>query len=364
MFLRGDALYWSAIFLFYYKGELKMRNISDGIHWNPYEILPYQRNFNLINSRRSIGKTYGTTFWVLEKCIETHKQFVYVLRTKEERDKKGAFKKSYEKLQNEQYANYEFDWTNETLCVNGELVGWCLCLSETQQIKKTSFPNVNYMIMDEYIIEKDSSSRYISGWREPNLFLNMYHTIDREEDRVKCFLLANNGTFYNPYHIHSAFNVKPVKKGGIWTSENVLFQRPEASEALIKKSRNSKFSRMIAETEYGSFATEGNYIEDTDALIGVHDGQAKYQFTIMVNGLKFGVFNSQKQGLLYISEKVDPSCPWVYALTLEDQSENVLLTKAKTGNMVWFSKTIRLGLIRYESMLIKKICEKAIYNLA
>lgn len=45
-------------------------NVYDGLHWNIYEILPYQRNFNFINSERSIGKTYTTEAYVIDKCIQ------------------------------------------------------------------------------------------------------------------------------------------------------------------------------------------------------------------------------------------------------------------------------------------------------
>ena len=44
--------------------------VYDGIHWNIYDILPYQRNFNLINGERSMGKTYTCQMFTLDKCIE------------------------------------------------------------------------------------------------------------------------------------------------------------------------------------------------------------------------------------------------------------------------------------------------------
>ena len=60
-------------------------NVYDGIHWNIYDVLPYQRNFNLINSERSIGKTFTTLFYFIDKCITKKLEFVYITRTKEEK---------------------------------------------------------------------------------------------------------------------------------------------------------------------------------------------------------------------------------------------------------------------------------------
>ena len=60
-------------------------NVYDGIHWNIYEILPFQRNFNLINGERSLGKTYTCQMFVLDKCIQKGLEFVYIVRTQDEK---------------------------------------------------------------------------------------------------------------------------------------------------------------------------------------------------------------------------------------------------------------------------------------
>lgn len=71
-------------------------NVYDGLHWNIYDILPYQRNFNLINSERSIGKTYTTEAYVIDKCIKNHVEFVYISRTKRLKEK-GALRRVCQK---------------------------------------------------------------------------------------------------------------------------------------------------------------------------------------------------------------------------------------------------------------------------
>ena len=216
-----------------------------GIYWDINKILPYQRNFNLINGERSIGKTYTTQKWVVNRCLEKHQQFVYLVRTQSEK-KEGVLLTAFQKVLDKEFPGVEVSSSEETLSLNGETVGWCIALSESQKIKKRSFPNVYYMIFDEYMLEEGSRSMYVSGWKEPDLLLSIYHTIDREEDRVKVFMLGNNTSFYNPYHMHPAFNVQPIKQGQIWTSENVLYQWAEGSEQLKDKRASSKFGKMIA----------------------------------------------------------------------------------------------------------------------
>jgi len=63
------------------------------MYWNINEILPYQRNFNLIDSERTIGKTYTTEKFLIKKCMENSLQFVYIVRTKTER-----IRESYKKV--------------------------------------------------------------------------------------------------------------------------------------------------------------------------------------------------------------------------------------------------------------------------
>lgn len=331
-------------------------------YWDIYAILRYQRNFMLINSERSIGKTYTTQKYLIERCIKTKRQFAFIVRTQDEK-KKGAFKQAFEKVEKKEFPAKEFAWDTETLCIDGEHLGWCFALTESQKLKKRSFPNIDYFIFDEYMIEAGSSASYIKGFKEPDLLLSIYHTVDRDEDRVKVFMLGNNTTFYNPYHLHPAFNVQPIKRGQIWKSKNVLYQWAEATEWVKSKKRKSKFGEMIAGSDYGLFANVGEYIEDEESFIAKHGSGANYYCTIKANGFDFGLYSDTVQGLMYVSEKIDPSCKLTYALTLDDQSENVFVTRIKSAHMDRLAKVVRMGLLRYESMLIKKACEKAIQKL-
>ena len=332
------------------------------MYWDINKILPYQRNFNLINGERSIGKTYTTQKWVVGKCLEKHQQFVYLVRTQSEK-KEGVLERAFEKVMSKEYPGVETIYTEETMSANGEIIGFCIAISESQKIKKRSFPNVYYIIFDEYMLEDSSRSNYVSGWKEPDLLLSIYHTIDREEDRVKVYMLGNNTSFFNPYHLHPAFNIQLIKQGQIWTSENVLYQWAEGSKDLKEKRATSKFGKMIQNTRYGEYASAGHFIEDNDDFIAVHDGKAQYEFTIICGGIQYGVYADQNKGLVYISDKTDPSCPFVYALTVDDHTENVMLTKGKPGALEWFSKCIKIGVVRFENMYIKKLTEGEIYKL-
>lgn len=348
-------------------------NVYDGIHWNIYEILPYQRNFNLINGERSLGKTYTCQMFTLDKCIEKGFEFVYIVRTQDEK-RHGVLQNAYKKVIENEFENYTFEFTNEDMFLIVEhpesnitekkQMGYCIALSEALKIKKRSFPRVKYMIFDEYMLEEKQSISYVNGWKEPDLLLSIYHTIDREEDRVTIFMLGNNTKFHNPYHLHPAFNIPLIEKGDIWTSENVLFQYAISSSELNEKKEKSKFLRMLNNTDYGKYAKDGDYIYDNYSFIKKMQASAKYYFTIEYEGHKYGVYNDLKSGFIYISNKIDPSCKLIYALTIEDHKENTLLTHSKNiTQLKWLANNYKLGNVRFVNMEIKMKCEKGIVLL-
>lgn len=341
-----------------------------GKYWNIKQYLPYQRCFNLINSERTIGKTYTTQGFFLERAILKDEEFVYVVRTQDERND-GIFEKAFQKVVEKEFQDYQIEFTkNECFWViedeNGETIekktlGYCIALSEATKKKKINYPNVKWLMFDEYIVDEKERTAYVNGWSEPDLLLKIYHTIDRERDYVVCFLLANNITFYNPYHMHPAFNVPHVEKDKLWFNENVLFHWVSASLELKKEKAKCKFLRMIDKTDYGTYASAGEYINDNINFIMERTSKSKYVFTIEFEGEKFGIWQDIKEGLIFCDNKVDPSCRLIYALTLGDHNENTLLTKNRNNNLLmWLGTNFKRGNVRFASMPIKVRAEEAI----
>ena len=337
-------------------------------YWDINKILPYQRCFNLINGERSIGKSYTTEKFLIKRALNKDEEFVYLVRTQDEK-KNGVLEKAFEKVLQNEYADYQIESTKDemTLVIDTEeteekkTLGYCIALSEAIKIKKRSYPNVKYIMFDEYMLELKHGTSYVNGWNEPDLFLNIYHTIDREEDRVICFLLGNNTSFYNPYHLHPAFKIPTINKGEIWYNENVLFQWAESTTELAKEKSKCKFLKMIDKTEYGQYAKNGDYVDDNVNFIMKRTQSARHLFNLAYEGTIYGVWNDNKLGRIFIDDKYDPSCHISYALTLDDHTENTMLTRNKNLALLqWLSKNFKLGNVRFVDMKIKVKVEKAI----
>lgn len=339
-------------------------NVYDGIHWNIYEVLSYQRNFNFINGIRSIGKSYTGQKFFLDQAINKNKNFMYLVRTKDEK-LKGAFYDGFKKVVTKEFSEYMIEFTTDTCILddgeNKRVLGYCYALSEDIQMKKKSFMDVYWIMFDEYMLEPKYEKLYVDGWKEPDHLLSIYHTIDREEDRVKVFCFGNNTKFYNPYHMHKAFKIPTnIKLGDIWASENVLFQWAKPSEKLKEYQKDSKFLRMISDTEYGNYANKGKYIGDNSNLVEKMEGSCTYNFTLIYEGKSFGVYSNLKKGRIYISNKVDKTCKLIYALTLDDHSENTLLLNSKITQLKWFATNFKRGIVRFTSMEVKAFIEPGI----
>lgn len=333
------------------------------MYLNVKKLLPYQRNFIFVNGERSIGKTYSTLKFIISSCIKNSTEFVYIVRTQSEK-KEGIFKQALQKVLTNEFKTLKTDINNDDFYIeNNEIkiqLGYCLALSEAPKIKLRSFPKVKYIIFDEYTLEEKQQRSYINGFKEPDLLLSIYHTIDREEDRVICFMLGNNTSFYNPYHLHPAFNIPPTKRNRIWCSKNVLFYWATSDNELKEKKSNCKFLEMINNTDYGKYAKDGEYIEDNYNFIDKNIS-GNYYCTILYNNESFGIVANNKKGLCYVTNKIDPYKKIVFALTKDDHTENTMLTKGKKNTLLkWIIEQYKLGNIRFVNMEIKTKFESAI----
>lgn len=338
-------------------------NCYDGKHWNIYEVLPYQRNFNFINGSRSIGKTYTALKYIIDKCKTNHLEFVYICRTQKEKQG-GILESAVQKVCDNEFSETDFYFEKGVMYADDEIIGYCIALSEAQQIKKHSYPNVKYILFDEYMLENDERA-YINGWHEPDLFLSIYHTIDREQDKVICFLLGNNTKFYNPYHLHPAFKIQPVKQGEIWTAENVLFQNAVASRELKDEKSKSRFVKMLEGTDYGKYANDGEYLLDNNNFILKLPANCRYYMTLYYNSDVFGVYQETETGNVFIHNVIDKSCRRRYALTKNAHNENTVYLTDKRANFMlkWLARCYKNGCVYYTSQEVKSRSELMMYSI-
>lgn len=328
-------------------------------YWNVTSILPYQRNFNFVDGPRSVGKTYSVIYFMIKEALLKQKQFIYLVRTIREKTD-SALQKGIAKVCQNEFPDISFKCLGDTVSANEKILGYCIALSEAQKIKKNSYPGVYYIFFDEYMLEDATAGDYVKGWKEPDLLLSIYHTVDRQEDRVKCFLMGNNTNFYNPYHMHKAFRI-PLTDKNPWLSENVLFYRID-KKSLAPGAELSRFERMIQGTKYGEYAQDGLYRDEGKDFIAKRPRTAQHYFSLRYSALTFGVWIDRKSGLYYIDDKFDPSNGLTFTLSLKDQTENTFLDR-NNFFINLLRQAIMQGNIRFTSPEIRGLTDEMIRRL-
>lgn len=321
------------------------------MYWDINRALSYNCLFNFIVGARGVGKTYGCKNWAIKDFLKTGGQFVYVRRFKTELKKTDKF---FDDII-DSYPSVDFYAKNGRFRINEQDCGVAVPLSTGKVEKSVPFPNVNKIIFDEFILDK-GYHHYLPD--EVTNFLELYSTIARMRD-VKVFFLSNALTITNPYFIY--FNLRlPYGKNDIIAKNDILLQNIKASE-FEKRMQETRFAKIISGTPYADYAIHNDFLRDDSTFIQKKTPNSTYLFTMVYKGEKYGVWIDYKEGLEFVSHDIDPSCLLVYSLTMADHSPNTLLLKGQKSSLIEsFIKNYKLGVVRFENVNVKNICNDII----
>lgn len=281
---------------------------------------------NFVTGPRGVGKTYSAKRRVIKNFLKKGEQFVYLRRYDTEL-KKGQIELFFEDIACE-FTDCEFVVKDGKFYINGMVAGYYLPLSKAAQYKSVPFPYVTIIIFDEFIIDK-GMLRYLPN--EVITFNEMYSTIARLRDVVVLFL-ANAITFTNPYFVYYGLSLQQgqriVKKG------DILLELVD-NAAYREKASNTRFGKIIAQTEYGKYAIENEFLRDNDTFIEKMNEPGKALFLIKINKIDFCVYAVASSLYWYVSDKIDTSCK--ISISLDYTSHDATTLYIKEGNaMVWY----------------------------
>lgn len=309
--------------------------------------LSYNCLFNFVVGARGVGKTYAFKKWAIKDFIRTGSQFVYVRRYKTEVSQKTL--KTFFADISEEFPNAKFAVKGNQLMINEKIAGWAIPLSTAKILKSVSYPDVNKICYDEFILDK-GTYRYLSD--EVTNFLELYSTIARLRD-VRVVFLSNALTVTNPYFDY--FNVKlPFgNKTVARTGDDILVEVIKEAEytATAKKTR---FGRIIDGTEYGAYNMDNEFYRDNRNFVQKKTSGSEYYFTVRYNAVNYGIWVDYQEGILTVSKDVDPSCRQLYALTNDDHEPNALLMIGpRSISLNTLANMYAVGAVRFESIGVK-----------
>lgn len=277
--------------------------------YNWDKIMSFNAMFNFLVGQRGVGKTYGWKKKRIQAAIRRGEEFMYVRRYKEE------LKVSKDTFFADLVANNEFpDWdfrtwgslaqmspaaTRDDKKRSWKTIGHFIALSTAQSIKSVAYPLVTNIGFDEFIIEK-GTTHYISN--EVHAFLNLYSTVDRNQDKTKVFFMANSVSIMNPYFLY--WDIKPDQFKEFTTLHDgyMLVHFVEAAE-FTEQVYETKFGKFISGTEFGDFAVGNEFADNHDNLLDLKGASARYTYTIETKAGYFSVWIDWLAGKYYVQER-------------------------------------------------------------
>lgn len=352
-----------------------MGEIDTSMFWDLGKTLTYNSLINVIVGNRGGGKTYGAKKRGIDNFIKRREQFGYIRRYKD--DLKEPMERYFDDIRDD-YPEYEFKtdskhfyirlkpadpaekWTKE------DIAGYGLVLSTASNKKSIAYPKVTLLIYDEFLLDK-GNIMYLQD--EPGKLLSLYETVARPgtgHPRVVLFMLANALSVTNPYFLYWNLRMptKADKHGKyIWRHPTKpIIVEDVRNEAFIDAKKNTEFGKLIEGTKYADYSINNQFLLDSDTFIEKKSAKARYYFTFIYKGKKYGVWADFTDGKMWVSEDIDPSFLLVYTLTLKDHQPNTMFlkNKSKSSHFKTFIDNYQLGNVYFENMNVKNITYEVI----
>jgi hypothetical protein len=321
--------------------------MDKSLYYDPNKLLSYNRILNCCIGARGIGKSYGFKKHVVNRFLKHGKQFIYLRRYKGELTKLPQF---FNDIKNE-FPNTEFKVKGRQLFINGKQAGWGIPLSAWQSEKSNAYPDVETILFDEFIREKDNSG-YLPN--EVPALLNFMDTVFRDRENVRCVCLSNAVTIVNPYFLY--FSLIPNINKRFNAYDSIVVEIPDSKDFSAAR-RQTKFGALIDGTEYGEMALDNNFVNDSQVFIDKRSKNSRFICSVVYNGMSFGIWVDSDIGLMFLSTEYDPSSKLVFAMTTEDLDENTMLMSNWKTNyyLVKMVSAFKKGYLRFDNQVVRNI---------
>lgn len=242
--------------------------------------------------------------------------------------------------------------TKEATC------GWSIALNDADLIKTCShmFHNVGFVIFDEF---QNSDNKYLTG--EIDAFIKIHKAIARghgKQSRYVPTLLASNFcTLLNPYYVELGVSDRLKKdthylRGHGWVVEQFI------NQASAKAISESRFARAFSESKEMQMGSELVYVFDDYAFCEKPTGKNDYLYTIKIDGVDYGL-RQYENGLIWCTDKPDPSCPVKFAFGLADHGLSYRMLSRNSMLVMQLREYFQNGNFRFENLA----CRNAIIQL-
>ena len=326
-------------------------------YWNAQKLLSHNAMFNFAIGGRSLGKTFDFKRRCIRNWIKYKHEFIYLRRYEPEFEDKDTFFSDPNLLS--LFPDYEFRVNgmigyarlyseDENAQQDWQPVVYFVVLAKTYAKKSVSYPNVKWIIFDEFIIET-GVIHYIRN--EVTRFLDFYNTVDRFRDFVKVAFLANPISIVNPYFLY--FHLKPRKP-----ITGSTFTKASSGLICLEVIRNEKFASEVSQTNLGKltegtpyfrYAIGGDFNDNTENLISKKSTESKFVYAFIFDGQQLGVWCDYNDGTYYVVNKY-PKDAKPYVLTKADMNPNLIMIERRGGILKSLKRLYMYGCVKFDSV--------------
>lgn len=333
------------------------------IYFDPYKVLTYNSYLYEIVGGRGCGKSFGAKYFCIKQAITQGKQFAYIRRYDTELEKGLA---TFFNDVREYFSNCEFKVKGNLLYCNEIVIGYGFALTKSIISKSSSFPFVDNIIFEEFILEKGVYS-YLSD--ECEKFLGLLSTIQRNRN-AKVLLLGNNESSFNPYFSYFKTELPPPGKyyryindgkgNFIKTNKGNNFQifiQNYYNKKLLEIQEESQIGMLTAGLNFSKFAFHNEEHFVNESMLEKKTGRCSFKCSCIIKSEKIGIWYSIEKGLYYISEDFDPSSYLIYTFSSSEHTENTVFCKSLKDNYLLRNvfEMYGSGFVRFETKKCKSL---------
>ena len=295
--------------------------------------------FIVCSKLRGPGKTFQFSKMLIERFLKDGSKFILLTRNMGDLGNvacgilDGYLQFAHQDLTVNETIQMKGVFSKIYLCDKEEKkeCGYVIPIRSCDQIKKIS--SMFYDAWCFYFDEFQPMNRSVYLKDEVDLLYTIYKSVARGDGSavryMPVYMASNTITLGNPYFTAFGLNKAIQTNTKFYKGKGVVFENCDV-EGLKELHESSSIDRALA----SHMARKGDnlWINDSNTLVCKPDfwGRGLYICTLIYGDEKIGVLQYQGPGYIYLSRKYDKTCPYEYALTLDDKTLNTPLLRTRT----------------------------------
>lgn len=329
----------------------------ENLHYDYQKIDSLNCYLNFILADRDSGKTYGLLKKMIKRHIRYKKEYLYLRRTKEEirqcRDNLLNWI-----IANDEFPDYEFRCPGSSWQIKHvKEKNWTTFLhmkrlSSASATKGYSAPKLEYILFDEFTLEKTTYQRYLDN--EIDLLFSLIETIMRDNEKIKIYCCGNATSINNPYtlfyglySLEKGFNFPPNR------DKQVVFDyQPNMKKSQERKKK--KFFNVIKGSRYAKMAYDSEFVYESQDFICDEPNNSYFQFCIVHDNITLGV-HSTDDNIIYISTRYNKTCKNYFVIDKRMHTEDRLFLDRKSNTARILVNSYKNNMLYYSNQTVKTI---------